>query len=300
VASCLVCQHPEQEEIEAARRRKPPATFKEISDQWGIGLGSVKRHFLNHIGPYTAAQRAAGRRVLGDPVATFREAWGLEPKPHQVEYLTEERSTLVLKGRQVGFTQAGAALAIHAARSRPGSMSLIISTSKDQSAEVARRARLGLWSLGQRMVQDSTQILRLQNGSIIKSLPGNARGVRGYSADGILIIDEAAGVEEDTFVAAMALTAATGARTIVQSTPRGPSGTFFDLWQAQDPDWARIRVSSEDVPDLVDPAFLERERRRLSPEAYAQEYLAEFGEGAVQVGITPFDEEELLSRRGDV
>jgi hypothetical protein len=67
---------------------------------------------------------------------------------HQREYLATDEDTVFLKGRQVGATQSAAGLAIHVARTMPGSLTAIISPSMTQSTEVGGRARLGLWQLG--------------------------------------------------------------------------------------------------------------------------------------------------------
>jgi phage FluMu gp28-like protein len=87
-------------------------------------------------------------------------------------------------------------------------------------------------------VQDSASMLGLANGSRILSLPGTARSVRGWSAR-LLVIDEAAFVDEATFTAARALVA-TGGRMVVQSTPADEFGPFHELVMADDPAWARF------------------------------------------------------------
>src|SRR5204863_2997652 len=140
-------------------------------------------------------------------------------------------------------TEAASALAIHTARGKAGSTSVIISPSLRQSSEVTVRARLGLWALAETLRQDSASLIRLANGSRIISLPGAARGVRGYAAD-LAILDEAAWILEDTFTAARPLTAATGGRLIVQSTPGAPVGPFYELATSPPDDWAFLRVRS--------------------------------------------------------
>jgi hypothetical protein len=80
------------------------------------------------------------------------------------------------------------------------------------------------------------------------------------------------------------LTAATGGRLIVQSTPGAPVGPFYELAENVPDHWAFLKVRSDAVP-TISPAFLERERRQMAPELYAQEYEAEFvmtlGSGAL-------------------
>jgi len=114
----------------------------------------------------------------------------------------------------------------------------------------------------------------LENGSRIMSLPGSPKSVRGWTAD-FLVIDEAAFLDPDTFLAARA-TVATGGRLIVQSTPAGPFGHFYDLWTSRDTDsWGKYTVSSEEV-STIDSGWLAGEKATMTAENYAQEYLGQF------------------------
>ncbi len=210
---------------------------------------------------------------------TFERASGHPVMAWQRQMLEETRDTLLLKGRQTGATEVAAALAIHTARSKAGSTSAIVSPSQRQSSEVTVRARLGLWALGETLRQDSASLIRLANGSRIISLPGSARGIRGYACD-LVVLDEAAWISAETFTAARPLTATTGGRLIVQSTPGAPVGPFYELAQAVPDGWAYLRVRSDEVPTIA-PAFLERERREMAPDLYAQEYEAVFALGGV-------------------
>lgn len=225
-----------------------------------------------------------------DPEASFVAANGFDPLEWQRDYLKETINAVVLKGRQVGCSTAGASIAIRYARYWPNFLAAVVSPSQKQSTEVKLRAKQGLERIGESLVGDNAQEIVLANGSRILSLPGSAKSVRGWSA-GLLILDEAAFIDADTFLAARATVAATGGRTIVQSTPAAPFGHFFDLYdQATDradlylpgtstPDptvtWVRYAVSSEDVTTISDE-FLASERAKLSPEDYAQEYQGRF------------------------
>jgi hypothetical protein len=210
----------------------------------------------------------------------FEVAFGISPLPWQVGYLRETRPTVVLKGRQVGGSLAAAALAIHATRYWSDVNAVIVSPSLKQSTEITTKARMGLRNLGVRLVQDSSSVLRLANGSRILSLPGTARSVRGWTAR-LLILDEAAFITPETFTAARALVA-TGGRIVVQSTPADEAGDFHALVTGDDPDLARITVRSDEVP-TISAAFLEAERRAMSPDAFATEYECTFGRAGASV-----------------
>jgi hypothetical protein len=208
------------------------------------------------------------------PVYTFREAFGVDPLEWQVPYLMDVRNAAILKGRQVGASTAAAAICIRYTRHYSNFLAAIVSPSMKQSTEVKLRAKQGLERLGEELVIDSQSVLGLDNGSRIISLPGSAKSVRGWSAD-LLIIDEAAFLDPETFLAVRATVAATGGRTIVQSTPAAPFGHFYDLFTMEDPAWAKYTVSSEDVA-TISKDFLAGERAKLTDDEYAQEYQGKF------------------------
>ena len=281
-----ILSHPHQAAIDRAilERRSP---WKAIATEYGLPYDAVRRYARRLISdPQRMAPPVAP--AMG-PVQTFERAFGFTAMPHQVEYLTETRPTLVRKARQVGMTAAAAGLAVYTARSQPGSTSVVISPSQRQSQEVTSRGRLALWELGEHLRQDSASLLRTESGSRIISLPGKARGIRGYACE-LVIIDEAAFVDDDVWDAARPLVAATSGRVIVQSTPGNPIGWFHDLASDPPDGWATIVVRADQVP-IVSPEFLARERATMSPALYAQEYEAEFtvAAGGGLFDLTAFD-----------
>lgn len=253
-------------------------TAKDAALASGLAYEAAKRHVRLH-------ERAPDAAIVpGSILDTFQRASGHPPMDWQREMLGETRDTVLIKGRQVGATEVASGLVVHTAMHKPGSTSVVVSPSLRQSTEVTRRARLGLWQLGVSLRQDSVSLLRLDNGARIVSLPGSARGIRGYAAD-LVIIDEAAFVSEDAFVAARPMTAATKGRTVIQSTPGAPVGRFHELVMRLPDGWAFMRVRSDEASN-VDPAFLERERRDLPPDLFSQEYMAEFGTGGAGLFTT--------------
>lgn len=222
-----------------------------------------------------------------DPTYTFTEAFGFSPLAWQVPYLESTDNAVIVKGRQIGASTSAAAICIRYVRHFPNFLAAIVSPSMKQSTEVKLKAKNGLIRLGEDLVQDSQDTIGLDNGSRIISLPGSPKSVRGWSA-GILIIDEAAFLDPETFLAARATVAATGGRTIVQSTPISPFGHFFDLFSVPDPGWTRYQVSSEDV-STISTAFLASEKLKLTDDEYAQEYLGQFA----SAGLGLVDPERL-------
>ena len=223
---------------------------------------------------------AADFRMALDPTVLFREAFGQEPHDWQREYLREDEPTVINKGRQVGASQSAAALAIHSCRYWPNTNAVIVSPSLKQSTEIATKARVGLYALHERLIQDSASMLRLANGSRILSLPGTAKSVRGWTAR-LLIIDEAAYIDPETFTAARALVA-TGGRLVVQSTPADETGAFFDLVTDTPQGWASFEVPSASVPS-ISAEFLASERKSMTADEYAREYECRFGKAGASL-----------------
>lgn len=287
---CHVCFSARLAAFEAAIARGE--TVRDAADALSLSYDSAKRHVRNAHAerPVPASVASSAPGCWATPVDTFRHAFASDPMPHQVRYLTEEADTLVLKGRQVGISTAGGALAIYTALSRPNVLVAIVSPSMKQSQEVTVKCRTGLVNLGATMVKDSSGLLELDNRSRIVSLAGTARAVRGWSAD-LLIIDEAAFVEPPTFAAARATTIATGGRTIIQSTPGNPVGAFYDMWTSPMDGWARIHVRSDEA-STISADDLARFKREMKPEEFAQEYEAVFA-SAADFGATVFHPDDV-------
>jgi hypothetical protein len=122
----------------------------------------------------------------------------------------------------------------------------------------------------------------LENGSRIITLPGTEKTIRGFSGVSLLIVDEAARVEDELYFAVRPMLAVSGGRLIMMSTPYGQRGVFHEEWIGGSGEWQRFRVSAEQVP-RISPEFLSEERRALGSRWFEQEYMCVFGEleGAV-------------------
>ena len=68
-------------------------------------------------------------------------------------------------------------------------------------------------------------------------------------------------------------------RIIIGACPdadRPPTPPSSCSVEADDPDWSKLVVRSDEVP-TISPEFLASERRGMSPDLYAQEYECAFG-----------------------
>jgi len=123
--------------------------------------------------------------------------------------------------------------------------------------------------------------LELENGSRIITLPGSERTVRGFSGVDLLLLDEAARVDDDLFYATRPMLAVSGGTMMMLSTPYGKRGVFYYEWTQRER-WQRFQITADQVP-RISAQFLEEERRTLGSRWFEQEYMCVFGEleGAV-------------------
>ncbi len=228
----------------------------------------------------TTVRDAAGQLLAGlDPVYFARHKLDFVCDDWQAELLnsTSPRA-LVLTSRQAGKSSTAAVAALHAALYRPGSLVLMVSPSQRQSSELFKRCADFRRRLDPppALEQDNQTSCVLANGSRLVSLPGDGDLIRGFAAPDLVLVDEAARVQ-DSLVAAIRPMMATNpaGRFIALTTPAGQTGWFFETWQNGGDDWERIRVTADRVP-RISRAFLEAERRALGDQWYRQEYMTEF------------------------
>src|SRR5262249_10181874 len=122
--------------------------------------------------------------------------------------------------------------------------------------------------------QQSALSLGLANGSRVVSLPGDEESVRGYSSVELLVIDEAARVDDALYNSVRPMLAVSRGRLVALSSPFGPRGWFWEAWSSPEP-WHRVKVTAEQCPRIT-PEFLAAERRAIGERWFAQEYGVEF------------------------
>jgi hypothetical protein len=91
----------------------------------------------------------------------------------------------------------------------------------------------------------------MENSSRILALPGTEKTIRGYAKADLVVIDEAARVEDELLAAVrpMLATSEGGGRLIALTTPAGKRGWFFEAWTGTEP-WTRVCVTAEDCPRI--------------------------------------------------
>lgn len=158
-----------------------------------------------------------GERLLGEPL------W-----PHQLAFAqSKARTRVACCGRQSGKSRTLGVISAHEAFSGPGRLVLVVSATEEAAKRLLGEvAALVSARLGGSVVDESKSRLVLSNGSQIVSVPASERQVRGFAAD-LLVIDEAAFVDEAVWTAARFTTVARGGRIVLASTPWGRRDRFF-------------------------------------------------------------------------
>ena len=224
--------------------------------------------------------------VALDPVLLARRA-GIEPDPWQADVLRSNAPRMLLNcARQTGKSTTTAVLAIHTLVYRPGSLVLVLSPSLRQSQELFRKCVEVYRALDRPVPAEAETALRLEltGGSRLISLPGTERTTRGFSAVDLLVIDEAARVDDSLYQAVRPMLATSNGRLVALSTPWGKRGWWYDAWTG-DGDWERITAPATICP-RISPEFLAEERIELGDWLFRQEYLCEFVDNEHQVFAT--------------
>lgn len=229
-----------------------------------------------------ALERDTSTQISGSvgPVEFARQL-GIVPDPWQEEMLSSGAPRILLNvSRQAGKSTMSGVLAVHKALTVPGALVLILAPSERQAKETfAKAAALYRHDIP----ADSYRKLgmELRNGSRIEALPGSERTVRGYSAVDLLIVDEAARIEDALYHTVRPMLAVSGGRLIMMSTPFGKRGVFFETWEKGE-GWERYMVPATECP-RIPPEFLEEERRSLPAWVFEQEYMCQFADSEAGV-----------------
>jgi hypothetical protein len=249
-----------------------------------------------------------------DPARYF-ERIGVPPYEWQafvLDRIAEGARSIVINGaRQGGKSTIVSGLPVWIQKHEPRTSSLVFATSERQSRldiekalDYVRRDRdIVVEALG-------ADHIAFAGGGEMIALPSNERTIRGHSKPRVLILDEAARMDDSLVfgISPMLVDNPTCVEILV-STPAGKRGAFWRIWQ--DPSWLRVEVRAPwDIgrvkgelaivpaepeeayrerraregiaafysPRHRDKAFMERELRIMGERWMRQEYLCEFVE----------------------
>jgi hypothetical protein len=212
-----------------------------------------------------------------DPTRIARDVGIAELDHWQARLLDEPpHRCLMCCGRQVGKSTIASLVALNTAIYSAPSLVILVSPSQRQSVELYRT----LHAMWQRLPGapaaefETLTRLELANGSRIISLPGSERTVRGYAAADLVVMDEAARVDDELVAAVRPMLAVTNGNLFALTTPAGKRGWFYEQWM-RGIGWDRVMLKSTDCPRISEE-FLAAEREALGPMQFGQEYLCEF------------------------
>jgi hypothetical protein len=197
----------------------------------------------------------------------------------QREVLATNGNIVLRSGRQVGKSTVISIKAAEFAIQNAGKVVMVVASVERQALLLFEKVLGYLYDnykgeIKRGKYKPTKHKLQLKNGSVIHCLPTglSGYGIRGYTID-LLIVDEAAFVEDAVFTAITPALAITKGDIILLSTPFGKQGYFFRCFS--DPSFTSFHVSSEDCP-RKDQVFLDQEKERMTVLQYSQEYLGEF------------------------
>jgi hypothetical protein len=219
--------------------------------------------------------------------AEFAKRLGLEPDPWQEDLLRSASERVLLNCcRQSGKSTMTAVIALHRALYHPDSLILCLAPALRQSQELFGKV-LGFYrDLGRPVTSAAERklSLELENGSRIVTLPGTEKTIRGFSGTALLVLDEAARVEDELYFAVRPMLAVSGGALMMLTTPYGKRGVFYEEWTGGH-GWERYEVPASECPRITEE-FLDEERSSLPPFIFRQEYECSFEETEDQVFTT--------------
>lgn len=213
-----------------------------------------------------------------DPVVFARDA-GIEPDAWQADLLRHApRRALLLCSRQSGKTTVTALMALHRAVYEPGALVVIVSPSQRQSAEMLRQIKGLHANLDEAPELRSESALKIEfaTSARILALPGTERTIRGLAGAALVVIDEAARVDDELLAAVRPMLATNAKGSLVAlTTPAGKRGFFYEAWHGDKSTWHRVQVRAQDCP-RISQEFLNEELRELGATRFSEEYGLQF------------------------
>jgi phage FluMu gp28-like protein len=197
--------------------------------------------------------------------------------PYQIPFLKDKNKRIsVRSGRQIGKSTITAIKSTYRAFTIPNEQILILSPSQRQSSLLFTKiANFAKSSLISSFVEKQTMTnITFLNGSQIYVVPAGFQGtsIRGFSPT-LIIMDEAAFVDDRVFTALMPSLSATGGDFIMLSTTFGKRGYFYESFF--DESYSKYHIKSEENP-LITKEFLAHQRSIMTENDYLQEYEGEF------------------------
>jgi hypothetical protein len=244
------------------------------------------------------AERAAGDAVSwaeanAQIVHPARGRIAFTPYWYQRDFLASYAAPrrIILKARQIGFSQVFALEALYAAITEPEQMILLVSRSQDLAVNLLRYCYLTYNNLrsAPALIKANESELGTSNGSRIKSIPANRSTGRGFAANRVYLDEFAYAEYADDIYQSVSPAVSQGGSLTIGSTPNGVGNLFHRLY-VEAGDFHRMRVPWYRCPAYnpkgADPAIADdvsRDRgiegrwyQTERPKYTAQQWAAEF------------------------
>lgn len=213
------------------------------------------------------------------------------PYPYQAAFLDshDARRRLILKARQIGFSQIFALEALYSAITTPESTILLVSRSEDLAVNLLRYCYLTYNNLrtAPALRKANESEMGFVNGSRIKSIPANRSTGRGFAATAVYLDEFAYADYAADIYQSVSPTVSQGGRLTIGSTPNGVGNLFHELYLAGD-GFLRMKEPWHHCPAYYTPAeqaagipkeraawYLE-ERPKYTAQQWAAEYECDF------------------------
>lgn len=178
-----------------------------------------------------------------DPVR-WLQSIGWKTFEWQESVLRDKSTRICINGaRQAGKSTIISARACHMAKYKPGSLTVILAPTQNQSKEDMLKIR-AFYSMDQSFPERkkaNDQELVLANGSRVLILTASDEAARGFSNPDLIIFDEASRVDQVVFDAVRPMITNNDRAVIVEiSTPNGKKGFFYSHFNSDR--WSRYEV----------------------------------------------------------
>lgn len=214
-------------------------------------------------------------------------------KPHRQQMLVHNSCsinnknlwTVVCAGRQSGKSTLAIFQTINWATKTPNCLIWYVTPSEGQSRKVYQDIVEILMPMGlitKKLCSKGNIMIELENKAKIEFKSAAAEDTLRGGTVWFLILDECAFIKKETIETILLPTlTVTGKKILVCSTPKGKN-YFYELWTRGikgDKEYQSFKFTSLDNP-LANSKTIEDARKNLPTEMFAQEYLAEWTDGA--------------------
>lgn len=204
-----------------------------LAGAWAEAVKRTKRKAAT-IGSATSPN--AWARATATIVHPTRGRIAFTPYPYQADFLEHynEPRRMVLKARQVGFSQVFALEALYAAITEPECTILLVSRSQDLAVNLLRYCYLTYNNLkdAPALIKANESEMGFDNGSRIKSIPANRSTGRGFTANRVYLDEFAYAEYADDIYQSVSPAVSQGGNLVIGSTPNGVGNLFHELYVA--------------------------------------------------------------------